>query len=82
MAKFEGNWATREFVKGICQNARRHAKKMGDTSGKVPEALLNPEADEDLDEEDEEHDEPAGRFSTFLAIQMLRALPDHTPFVK
>ncbi|KAG8989849.1 hypothetical protein FRB90_002050 [Tulasnella sp. 427] len=41
MVQFEGNWATREFIKGICQNARRHCRKKGITNPTLPAELLD-----------------------------------------
>lgn len=41
MAQFEGNWATREFVKGICQNARKHCRRKGINCPTLPAELLD-----------------------------------------
>lgn len=65
MARFEGNWATREFIKGICSNARRQAKKMGDMSGTLPKELLDQDendGDEGLDDDQAEDDPAPGTF--------------------
>ncbi len=66
MAQFENNWATREFIKGICQNARRHCRKKGIQDPTLPKELLNVNDDdgdgdgdgnEDGDEDDDDDDD-------------------------
>lgn len=56
MGQFEGHWATRELMKGICQNARRHCRKKGITDPRLPEEFLG---DRDNDGKDVE-EQPAG----------------------
>ncbi|KIO16279.1 hypothetical protein M407DRAFT_34066 [Tulasnella calospora MUT 4182] len=72
MAQFEGNWATREFIKGICQNARRHCRKKGISDPTLPAELLeeldgggNDDGDNDGGHGDgNDDDNEIGRIST------------------
>ncbi|KIO27435.1 hypothetical protein M407DRAFT_7304 [Tulasnella calospora MUT 4182] len=41
MGQFERNWATREFIKGICQNARKHCRRKGICDDTLPVELLD-----------------------------------------
>ncbi|KIO29429.1 hypothetical protein M407DRAFT_21491 [Tulasnella calospora MUT 4182] len=41
MGQFERNWATREFIKGICQNARKHCRRKGISDPTLPVELLD-----------------------------------------
>ncbi|KAG8994397.1 hypothetical protein FRB90_000441 [Tulasnella sp. 427] len=47
MGQFEGSWATRELIKGICSNARRHCRKKHITDPRLPVELLKDDEDED-----------------------------------
>lgn len=53
MERFANNWATREFIKGICQNARRHCRKKGIKDPTLPPELLESNGSGDADAGDD-----------------------------
>ncbi|KAG8925358.1 hypothetical protein FRC01_010304 [Tulasnella sp. 417] len=63
MEQFEGNWATREFVKGICQNARRHCRNKGLDDPTLPAQLLEGD-DEGSDKRKRRKTSKSGKAST------------------
>ncbi|KAG8934652.1 hypothetical protein FRC01_001388 [Tulasnella sp. 417] len=57
MNQFENNWATREFIKGICGNARRHCRRKSITDPTLPAELLEFDDNNDANNGEGENDE-------------------------